>query len=98
MNKFPKIYKFLNFFSRMSLRICFLKNRFPQIYKFHNFHLQNIKKKIVIGRTFYYTIYVLMYYCDCLFGLTKRQKEAASAFWKIETHFLSQEKLNSRRV
>ena len=28
-----------------------------------------------------------MYYFDCLFGLTKRQKEAASAFWKIETHF-----------
>jgi len=39
-----------------------------------------------------------MYYCDYLFGLTKRQKEAASAFWKIKTHFLSQEKLNSRRV
>jgi len=59
-----------------------------------HFHLQNIKKKIVIGRT----IYILMYYCDYLFGLTKRQKEAASAFWKIKTHFLSQEKLNSRRV
>jgi len=67
-------------------------------YKFHNFHLQIISKKIFIGRTIYYIIYVLMYYCDSLFGLTKRQKEAASAFRKIETHILSQEKLNSRRV
>ena len=65
-------------------RTSFLKFTSFSIFfnKFHNFHSQIIKKKIVIGRTIYYIIYVLTYYCDCLFGLTKHRKRLLLLFGK----------------
>jgi len=40
------------------------------------------EKKIVIGRTIYYIIYALKYYCDSLFGLTKNRKRLLLLFGK----------------